>query len=236
MNSAIAHILNEYGASFMEKIAEKYSLPLEDLQEMWKENMKVKHSKVKKTAAANKKPRKPTAYILFCKEQRPLLPSGMAFTDISRELGRLWAEADKQKYRDLANADQDVPPPPPVVVAPPVEEEEESPVLVSTMTQQEDASQTQTQTQDDITTAPKKPKNKRPTRTAVPTIPENLTEREAELWAQLAGRDDLREQCKARGIKPIPRNKDDIVRAIVQHQINLESVDNETEDEEDEPL
>lgn len=248
MNSAISAILSQYGNSFMEKVAEKYSLSLDELQEMWKENMKIKHSKVKKTTTTPAKKRM-TGYILFRKENKDLLPSD--FTDASRHISQLWSKVTKEEkdyYRMRAKQinDGQEDGTTDLVLHDEVENEqqqEESAVIVSTMVNDEDATQSETQMETQQQTQqeepkPKKPKTKRPTRTAIPTLPESLTEREAELWAQLAGRDDLRALCKIRGIKPIPKSKDDQIRAIVKHQIAQEDTSSQTEDEDevDEPL
>lgn len=113
MNSAINKIINSYSNVFMEAIANKYSLPLEELQDMWKDTIKMKPKKIKKATTSPKKKRV-SAYISFCEEKRAELKEtnpGMSFAAISKELGRLWREADdetKAWYKKRAQEGADV--------------------------------------------------------------------------------------------------------------------------------
>lgn len=77
---------------------------------------------------------KPSAYLQFCKETRPLLKDespGIDFVETAKELGRRWralTDEEKSRYRPSASA----PPAPPATPAAP-----ESPSLLGTMPEEE---------------------------------------------------------------------------------------------------
>ena len=141
MNSAINNIFKQYMSAFMEKVAEKYDINPEELDTLWLETQKQKVKKTKKIRAI----KKPTAYVLFCNDQRPKL-KGMSFTEIAKELGRLWRNAPdhvKEHFKALSNAS---------VVA--TETDTTIPIITTTtapvMTENDMASTTSTTSEDEV--------------------------------------------------------------------------------------
>lgn len=101
MNTAIQNTVSQYVASLIGSVSETFSIPLEKLNEMWKETQKEKF-KTKRVKQQTMK-KKPSAYINFCKHHRPSLQETLTFGEKAKELGRLWKELDgeeKAKYND----------------------------------------------------------------------------------------------------------------------------------------
>ena len=77
---------------FVEKIAEEHNLDKTELLNMWNELCKEKKPQKKKKTGLK---RKPSGYILFCKEERPKIKEDhpqMVFKDIGKELGKRWGD------------------------------------------------------------------------------------------------------------------------------------------------
>lgn len=104
MNTAIQNTVSQYVASFIGNVSETFSIPLEKLNEMWKETQKEKFKPRRMKQQTTKKA--PSAYINFCKHHRPILNEAsptLTFGEKAKELGRLWKELDveeKKKYAD----------------------------------------------------------------------------------------------------------------------------------------
>lgn len=208
-------IASLYINQFMDMVAEKYSIPKDDLSNLWNASQKQKPSK--KTI----KKKNPSAYIIFCNERRPDLRKEhpeMKFIELSKELGRLWtgmSAEEKQPYVDRKNAAAAaiVPPPAPIMMEEEAQQDIEQPVAVAA--------------------AAAKSKRK------ANDIPADLTEREHDLWCQFAElkSSELRKQCEFNHLKT-SRNNRDMIKALVAHRIALEdgddhlqSTDEDTDDE-----
>lgn len=104
MNTAIQNTVSQYLASFIGNVSETFSIPLEKLNEMWKETQKEKFKPRRLKQQGTKKT--PSAYINFCKHRRPTLNEAspaLTFGEKAKELGRLWKELDveeKKRYAD----------------------------------------------------------------------------------------------------------------------------------------
>lgn len=95
MNTALLEIITSYQDSFIEKISEKFSIPKEELSEIWKNVSKIKTT----TNKRKKKTKTISAYVNFCKEKRSILRATtpyMTFAEISKELARMWSELDEE--------------------------------------------------------------------------------------------------------------------------------------------
>lgn len=102
MNTAIQNTVSQYVASFIGNVSETFSVPLEKLNEMWKETLKEKFKPSRRVKQQTTK-KAPSAYINFCKHHRPSLNEKLTFGEKAKELGRLWKELDaeeKKKYTD----------------------------------------------------------------------------------------------------------------------------------------
>jgi hypothetical protein len=106
MNSAIQNTISQYVAAFLDKASEKFSVPKEQLEELWKETQKEKHKRSAFRRATTH--RAPSAYINFCNHHRKLIKAenpALKFGEVAKALGKLWKELgadEKKRYSDPA--------------------------------------------------------------------------------------------------------------------------------------
>ena len=87
---------------FLNQISEKYNLDLDELNELWSNNMgKVANKTTKKTGEK----RKPSSYINFCSQMRPKLKEenpDLEFKDVGKKLGEMWgalSQTEKDSHK-----------------------------------------------------------------------------------------------------------------------------------------
>lgn len=96
MNSAIHNALQQYLDTFMDTVVERFGINREELQTLWKETQKKKFTKSNKK---HKKSSVPSAYILFCQDERVKIKNShpdMKFPQVAQELGRRWNKIDEK--------------------------------------------------------------------------------------------------------------------------------------------
>lgn len=214
----------------MDTIAERFDINREELDELWKETQKKKFNKTKRNRRA-KKNTVPSAYILFCNDERPKIKEeqpDLSFPDVARELGRRWKQANekvKSHYKNQhdilvqeKNTDNEAP-----VSSHPIihtEEEDETSTIGGEEEEEEE-----------------KPKKKRTKKAKTIEIPDDITnERERDLWEEFASLTiaQLRTQCDHNNLKK-SKNRNDMIHALVIHRIALEDgntqIDSSDDDE-----
>lgn len=214
MNSAINNVIKQYMSAFIEKVAEKYEINVEDLDNLWHETQKQKVKKSKKRHTT----KKPTAYVLFCNEERPKL-KGMSFTEIAKELGRLWRNApDHVKDRFKALASERVV----STASATIPDINTDHTDIADDTNEKDT--VSTTSADEVVVKVVEKEKKKPKKTKTPNIPNNITdERERDMWLEFAKLTitDLRTQCDHNNLKK-SKNRNDMIHALVIHRIALE--------------
>lgn len=102
MNTIIQNTISQYFVKFIENVSNQFTIPIEQLENIWKDVQKEKLV-VKKRVNVN---RKPSAYINFCNHHRKIIKSDnpeLTFGEVAKKLGNLWKELDvdeKKKYSD----------------------------------------------------------------------------------------------------------------------------------------
>jgi hypothetical protein len=225
MNSAINNALQQYLDTFMDTVAERFEINRDDLNNLWKETQKKKFAKNKKNK--RKKSSVPSAYILFCNDERVKIKDdhpNMIFTEIAKELGKRWKKASdsvkehyKKQHDILMQQHQDH-----TAETTSVDEEDS----VATNVDEEVAT---TQIEEEKPKKSKKPKKN-------DEIPEEITnERERGLWPEFAKLTiaELRTQCDHNNVKK-SKNRNDMIHALVVRRIALEDgnthIDSDEED------
>lgn len=189
MNSTIDKMIQTYIITFTEVISEKYNINTNQLEDIWTEINKIPiRNKIKK--------RKNTlsAYVLFSKDKRHELKQDLSFGQKSKEIGRLWKEADdktKKYYMDL-------------------KEQIKQPLEKTKVITNEPQPQPQ----------PQKIILKK--QTVIPDDIQN--ERERELWVYFADSKiaELRIQCEQYSLKT-SKIRNDMIRSLVIHRMALEN-------------
>lgn len=224
MNSAINNALQQYLDTFMNTVVERFGMDIEELQTLWKETQKKKFPTKNKTNNKRKKSSVPSAYILFCQDERIKIKDNhpdMAFPDVAKELGRRWKNANEgtkahyKKQHDI--------------------------LMVKHQQQQTtttDIINNENENEDDVASLPP-PKEDEPPKTKKSKaieIPENITnDRERELWPEFAKLTvaELRTQCDFNNIKR-SKNRNDMIHTLIIHRISLEDGNTQMDsDEED---
>ena len=232
MNSVLLGVFEQYQSVFMDRIAEKFDVPRDQMSEIWEEVRKTKLHKTKKA----KKQTIPSAYVLFCRAKREGLKD-MDFGQISKELGRMWKNADEEEKalyvaeNDRLRKEKASPPPPPPEVD------------VNMMT-------TQLDEEEETLVAPekdmeKKAEKKAPRKKDKEDIPADMVnEAEKELWRELSKfkLPELRIHCTNSSLKP-SKTREEMIRALVHYRMALANHDDsqnsnkalhdESEEEED---
>lgn len=223
MNNAIRDVFEQYQAVFMDRIAEKFEVPREQMEEIWEEIRKTKPQRTKKT----KKTTVPSAYILFCRAKRKDLEP-MDFGHISKELGKMWRNVDAEEklfYTNQSNQLRKKKSPPP---------EEEGPSLSPIV------SSTETETETPIAPTKAEKMKKAPRKKDKEEIPDDLEEdAEKELWRELSQfkLQELRTHCLNSSLMP-SNTREKMIRALIHYRLALTNPDgqkacpDESDDEE----
>lgn len=218
MNAAIQNTLQQYLEVFMDNIAERFDINRDELSDIWKETQKKKFSKNKRIK--RKKTTVPSAYILFCKDERPKIKD-LTFAEVAKELGRRWNQTPAdvkdryQKQRDILFQ---------LVKENTVEEEGvvvNENISVGTVTDDDEGEVIQ---EEPAQEEEKPKKSKKPKKPKELEIPEEITnERERHLWIEFAQLTitELRTQCDHNNIKK-SKNRNDMIHSLVVHRIALE--------------
>lgn len=244
MNSAIQTALQQYIDSFMDTVAERFEINREALNELWSETQKKKFKPVK--PARRRKP-VPTAYILFCKDERPKL-NGMSFAETAKELGLRWKAAPnavklhyKQQHDDLLRQrDAESATTPTTITSDDEHTTTNDAVITTTTTTDDEHSDDEAVIATATITIPEKEKPKRKPKKAL-EIPDDITdERERALWPEFAALTitELRTQCDHNNIKK-SKNRNDMIQSLIAHRIALEDGNTQLEsdsEEEDEDM
>lgn len=257
MNAAMQKIVAQYINTFTEAISEEFKINKDRLDEIWKETQKKKP--VKKTVQKKTK-KAPTAYLLFCKENRArLAEQNIDFGDISRRMGEMWrqlgdderdvykerraaiqAEMD-QKKQDEMEEDADT-----EIAGDEESDNEETVVRVEEVIAESEAQSVEEVVEtiadairhveeeegNDTEKIPIRPKiNKTKNKRA---IPDNLIdERDRELWLEFSNSKikELRMQCENNGLKTSSKREDMII-SLITHRKSMEDgvVHNEDDD------
>lgn len=196
MNSTTKNCLDR----FLDTLVSRFGMERQELDNIWEETQK----KTKKT----KTKRIPSAYILFCRDERPKLQD-MRFGEAAKELGRRWRQATpevREHYEEQrGNLIRQTWPAEPT----PEPEPEETTVESSAR-------------EDEETMKPKKAQKSRKVE-----IPDAITDaRERDHWpgfAQLTMA-ELRHHCERNNLKK-SKNRNDMVHALVVHVIALQNQD-----------
>lgn len=104
MNAAIQNTISQYFSTFLENASSKFNVPLEQLEELWKETQKEKMKIRPRRRVNHNKTR--SAYINFCSHHRKIIKAespSLTFGEVAKSLGKLWKELDveeKKKYSD----------------------------------------------------------------------------------------------------------------------------------------
>jgi len=236
MNSAINNALQQYLDTFMDTVAERFEINRDELNDLWKDTQKKKFTK-KNKSTKRKKSSVPSAYILFCKDERPKIKENhpdMDFAEIAKELGRRWNKASdrtKEHYKnqhDILMEQHKNQTTTITTSAPPSDDE-----VSTTEEVQEEAV---VATTEQVVIEEEKPKKTKKPKTI--EIPDEITnQRERDLWPEFAKMTitELRTQCDHNNIKK-SKNRNDMIHALVVHRIALEDgntqMDSDEEDEE----
>jgi hypothetical protein len=233
MNSAIHNALQQYLDTFMDTVADRFEINRDELNDLWKETQKKKFTK-KNKSSKRKKSSVPSAYILFCQDERAKIKAShpeMTFADVAKELGKRWNKAGdstKEHYKKQHD----------------ILLEQHSQAMTTTTAATDD--QPTTEEEEDVaaattTTAPieeQEEKPKKPKKPKAIEIPEEITnERERGLWPEFAKMTitELRTQCEHNNIKS-SKKRHDMIHALIIHRIALEDgntqFDSDGDDEE----
>lgn len=247
MNSAIHNALQQYLDTFMDTVAERFEINRDDLNDLWKDTQKKKFSKKHKTTK-RKKSSVPSAYILFCQDERAKIKDQhpeMTFAGVAKELGRRWKDAsdrvkdhykkqhnillEQHQHQQTTAASPSASAPAPDDAAS-ITEEEEDDVMVATNT-------APATTQEAVVEQEEEEKPKKPKKPKTVDIPGDITnERERNLWPEFAKMTitELRTQCEHNNLKK-SKNRNDMIHALIIHRIALEDGNTQiNSDDEDE--
>jgi len=159
MNATILNTIDQYVSQFMETVAEKFEIPVDQLEEIWKQTIKTKPKRGRQRRRQHKK----SAYVLFCADHRPQLKAqNMKFGEISQRLGQMWREvtADvKSHYENLSNETA-------MAVTTTTTDTTRRPTHCETDSNQEEDYRRQTETDDEERPQPPPPKKKKPAKKA----------------------------------------------------------------------
>ena len=235
MDKIITNVMDSYMEAFLDSLCQAHpELDRENVVVLW-QNTKKDHLKVfPKTMTTKSKtvrPKQaPSAYILFSNETRVRLRTeqpDLTFSDIAKELGRLWREEttedERQKYKDehdrlkeilLQNTSSSTssssPPSSPLDREDREEEgegDEESSPPASILIKQEPPS---------TPTTPKKRKNKLPSSEA-DIYPSDPVKRNLYKEFSAMKQNDLKSRCDEAGIQPaFGKNKHSMIHALVE--------------------
>jgi len=233
MNSAINTTLQQYLDTFMDTVAERFEISRDDLNNLWKETQKKKFSK-KNKSSKRKKSSVPSAYILFCHDERPKIKDNhpdLSFAEIAKELGRRWNKATdsiKEHYKKQHD-----------ILLQQYQEQNTNAATTNTTTvdaTSDDDEVASTTSEAIVADTQEEEKPKKPKKNKAVEIPEEITnERERALWPEFAKLtiSDLRTKCDHNNIKK-SKNRNDMIHALVAHRIALEDGNTQIDsDEED---
>lgn len=240
MNSAIHNALQQYLDTFMDTVAERFEINRDELNDLWKETQKKKFSK-KTKSTKRKKSSVPSAYILFCQDERAKIKEShpeIEFVGIAKELGKRWRNASdstKEHYKKQHD-----------ILLEQHQQTMSTTIVVSTTTD-EDAVSTTTEQEDEVVAevelVPVAQEEQKPKKVKKPKtieIPEDITnERERDLWPEFAKMTitELRTQCEHNNIKS-SKKRNDMIHALVIHRIALEDgntqIDSDSDNDSDE--
>ena len=230
MNSAIINALQQYLDTFMDTVAERFDINREELHDLWKETQKKKFTK-KNQSSKRKKSSVPSAYILFCQDERPKIKENHPdkdFADVARELGKRWnkaTDAMKEHYKKQHDTL--------------LEQHQQGLNATTTSSPDEEVASVTEAVMEEVIVVPEvEEKAKKPKKPKTIEIPEDITnERERDLWPEFAKMTitELRTQCDHNNLKK-SKNRNDMIHALVVHRIALEDgntqIDSDEEDEE----
>ena len=242
MNSAIHNALQQYLDTFMDTVAERFEINRDELNDLWKETQKKKFSK-KNKSTKRKKSSVPSAYILFCQDERAKIKEShpeIDFVEVAKELGKRWRNASdstKEHYKKQHD-----------ILLEQHQQTTSTTTIVSSTTADEDAVSTTTEEEEqvaapEVEAVPVVQEEQKPKKVKKPKaieIPEDITnERERDLWPEFAKMTitELRTQCEHNNIKS-SKKRNDMIHALVIHRIALEDgntqIDSDSDGDSDE--
>lgn len=233
MNSAIQNALQQYLDTFMDTVAERFEINRDELNDLWKETQKKKFTK-KNKSSKRKKSSVPSAYILFCQDERAKIKAShpeMTFTEVAKELGKRWKKASdstKEHYKKQHDI---------------LLEQHHQQTTVASTTSTDDDEISTTEEVIEVEATPvvevEEEKPKKPKKVKAIEIPEDITnERERDLWPEFAKMTiaELRTQCEHNNLKS-SKKRNDMINALVIHRIALEDgntqIDSEIDSDEE---
>lgn len=220
MNSAIHNALQQYLDTFMDTVVERFGIDREELQTLWKETQKKKFTK-KNKPNKRKKSSVPSAYILFCQDERVKIKNhnpDMKFSEVAKELGQRWNLASEKTKAHYKNQ-HDI-------------------LLEQHQQQQTDTTTAATEEEEVVSLPPpeeEEEKPKKPKKLKALEVPDDITnDRERELWPEFAKltASELRTQCDFNNLKR-SKNRNDMIHALVIHRIALEDGSTQMDSEEE---
>ena len=232
MNSAINNALQQYLDTFMDTVAERFEINRDELNDLWKETQKKKFTK-KNKSTKRKKSSVPSAYILFCQDERAKIKESnpeIDFVQIAKELGKRWRNATdntKEHYKKQHD------------ILLQQHQQTLTTTIASIMTDEEEEVSTTEEVVVEVEATPMVQDEEKPKKTKKPKktieIPEDITnERERDLWPEFAKMTiaELRTQCEHNNIKS-SKKRDDMIRALVVHRIALEDGNTQIDSDDD---
>lgn len=231
MNSAIHNALQQYLDTFMDTVAERFEINRDELNDLWKETQKKKFTK-KNKSSKRKKSSVPSAYILFCQDERAKIKAShpeMTFAEVAKELGKRWNKASdstKEHYKKQHD----------ILLE---QHQQTTTTIVSTPTDDDEISTTEEEVVAETEVVPvvqvHEEKPKKPKKVKTIEIPEEVTnERERGLWPEFAKMTitELRTQCEHNNIKG-GKKRNDMIHALVIHRIALEDGNTQIDSDDD---
>ena len=232
MNSAIHNALQQYLDTFMDTVAERFEINRDELNDLWKETQKKKFTK-KNKSSKRKKSSVPSAYILFCQDERAKIKAShpeMTFAEVAKELGKRWnktSDSAKEHYKKQHD----------ILLE---QHQQKTTTIVSTPTEDDEISTTEEEVVAEAEeTTPvvqvQEEKPKKPKKVKTIEIPEDITnERERDLWPEFAKMTitELRTQCEHNNIKG-GKKRNDMIHALVVHRIALEDGNTQIDSDDD---
>lgn len=230
MNSAIHNALQQYLDTFMDTVADRFEINRDELNDLWKETQKKKFTK-KNKSSKRKKSSVPSAYILFCQDERAKIKAShpeMSFAEVAKELGKRWNKAGdstKEHYKKQHD----------ILL-------EQHQQTTTTVAATDDGSATYDDASVEVEATAEageeEEKPKKPKKPKAIEIPEEITnDRERDLWPEFAKMTiaELRTQCEHNNLKS-SKKRNDMIHALVIHRIALEDgntqIDNDSDEEE----
>lgn len=227
MNSAIHNTLQQYLDTFMETVSERFGVSRDELNDLWKETQKKKFHK-KNKSSKRKKSSVPSAYILFCQDERAKIKAQnplMTFPEVAKELGKRWNKASTQTKEHYQKQH--------AILLEQHQQQQQPASTEEADTTTEEASVSAPATEEEEEEKPKK--TKKPKITPQLVAPDDITnERERDLWPEFAKLtvDELRTQCDHNNIKK-SKKRNDMIHALVIHRITLEDGNTHIDSDED---